>query len=830
MLKKKRAGLRENLRSCGFEDHFYREVFDRSCDAVYIADPSTGKIIDTNRAGEKLIGRTRKEIIGMHQTRLHPPGKVKLYTSMFRKHIKEHGSEFSAEVITKFGKLVPVSISASIVVLNGKKYILGNFRDLHDLKEMEDRLEHEKELFKRIVRQAPNLVVGFDKDFRVVIFNIFAQKVTGYTEKEVLGKRWPDIFITKKLRPTINKAWRSIIKTQMINHHLVNPILTKDGREILVSWNNTFLKENGSPQMVLSVGEDITEKKQAELELRKYKFIFDQSNQQLAIADLSGNIVEANLSWANNHGYKRSEILGKSLAIFHTREELPNVKRFNQELLKKGKHKGEILHKRKDGSVYPTIMDNFVLETEREKYLVGMATDITERKKVEESLRYSEEKYNALVNSTDTGYVIIDSTGRVIDANPEYIRLAGYKTLGEIKGRIVTEWTAKHDHRRNAEEVKKCFRKGSVRGLEIEYVDKSGRFTPIEINANVVKFGGTSVVVTLCRDITERKKAEEEIKKAKENVEKQVEERTKELKEAKDKFQILYASSRDAIMTLSPPNWKFTSGNPATLEMFRISNEKKFTSLGPGQLSPKYQPDGELSGVKAKKMINRAMKEGSNFFEWTHKTIDGKEFPATVLLSVMYEKEKKYLQATVRDVTKQKENEAEVAKQRHFFNSIVENIPNMIFVKDAEKLRFELFNKAGEDLLGRKREVFIGKNDYDFFPKKQADFFTNKDREVLRDKKLLDIPEEPLATAKGERILHTKKIPILDQEGKPTHLLGISEDITDRKLTERELLKSREELTKKVEELEKFTKIAVGRELKMIELKKKIDQLKKQPE
>lgn len=123
-----------------------------------------------------------------------------------------------------------------------------------------------------------------------------------------------------------------------------------------------------------------------------------------------------------------------------------------------------------------------------------------------------------------------------------------------------------------------------------------------------------------------------------------------------------------------------------------------------------------------------------------------------------------------------------------FLDSIIENIPDMIFVKDAAELRFVRFNRAGEDLLGFKKEDLMGKNDYDFFPKDQADFFTSRDRAVLDNKKLVDIPEEPIDTKfKGRRYLHTKKIPILDEAGKPLFLLGISEDITDRKKMEEDL-------------------------------------------
>ncbi len=148
-----------------------------------------------------------------------------------------------------------------------------------------------------------------------------------------------------------------------------------------------------------------------------------------------------------------------------------------------------------------------------------------------------------------------------------------------------------------------------------------------------------------------------------------------------------------------------------------------------------------------------------------------------------------------RDITERKRMEEALRESEEFLNTIIENIPNMIFVKDAEQLRFVRYNKAGETLLGYSRDELIGKSDYDFFPKHEADFFVAKDRDVLEHGVLLDIPEEHIHTKKlGERILHTKKIPISDKDGKPMYLLGISEDITEHKLVEKELQQYREHL------------------------------------
>jgi PAS domain S-box-containing protein len=123
----------------------------------------------------------------------------------------------------------------------------------------------------------------------------------------------------------------------------------------------------------------------------------------------------------------------------------------------------------------------------------------------------------------------------------------------------------------------------------------------------------------------------------------------------------------------------------------------------------------------------------------------------------------------------------ELRRSEAFLDSVIENIPDMVFVKDARTLQFVRLNRAGEALLGISRADYIGRTDHDFFPQDEADFFTEKDREVLARGAVLDIAEEPIQTPSGQRILHTKKLPVVDEDGRPIYLLGISEDITDRK-------------------------------------------------
>jgi len=155
-------------------------------------------------------------------------------------------------------------------------------------------------------------------------------------------------------------------------------------------------------------------------------------------------------------------------------------------------------------------------------------------------------------------------------------------------------------------------------------------------------------------------------------------------------------------------------------------------------------------------------------------------------------------------LAKKLERGEELQQTTQFLDAIVENIPDMVFVKDADKLSFVRFNRAGEELLGMSRADLIGKTDDDFFPKSEAAFFTQKDRETLANKQLVEIFEEPIQTRAGTRWLHTKKVPLVDANGTPRFLLGISQDITERKRADAALRSAKETVEHANKELEAF--------------------------
>ena len=134
--------------------------------------------------------------------------------------------------------------------------------------------------------------------------------------------------------------------------------------------------------------------------------------------------------------------------------------------------------------------------------------------------------------------------------------------------------------------------------------------------------------------------------------------------ESEEKYRQLFDSSRDALILASPPSWQFTQANLATLQLFGVSSMAEFAALGPLDVSPERQPDGRLSSEKTQEMRGRVLRDGSHFFEWKHRRLNGQPFTADVLLTRIDTKESQFILATVRDITERKQIEETLRKER----------------------------------------------------------------------------------------------------------------------------------------------------------------------
>lgn len=273
---------------------------------------------------------------------------------------------------------------------------------------------------------------------------------------------------------------------------------------------DTKKKTRESPQNISEprkTDEDINES------LEKFRLLFENSVDAIFVADAETKMLtDCNKSAEKLVGRSKAEILTMSADALHPKDKVKEtMEAFKRQAEGKIEYVGtEVLTK--GGERVPVEINSSPFVFEGKTYLLGIFRDVSERKKTEDALQKSLTLYRGLIETTDTGFVILDQEGKVLDANREYVRLSGHEDISQIRGRSVVEWTADYEKEKNAEAVGKCFREGQIRNLEIDYVDAQGKITPIEINATVIKVDGTPQILTLCRDITERKKAEDALR------------------------------------------------------------------------------------------------------------------------------------------------------------------------------------------------------------------------------------------------------------------------------------------------------------------------------
>ncbi|BBL60341.1 EAL domain-containing protein [Methylomonas koyamae] len=258
------------------------------------------------------------------------------------------------------------------------------------------------------------------------------------------------------------------------------------------------------------------------------------------------------------------------------------------------------------------------------------------------------------------------------------------------------------------------------------------------------------------------------------------------LNESQGRFRSLFEQMPDPAWLIRDEH--FVEANAAALRALGLSSKPELLHLHPVDISPEFQPDGEASARKAAKQFEIVRRSGIHRFNWTHKRLDGTLLPVEVTLTQIQWDGRPAMYSVWRDMGDSQRAAENLRRAKQLMESVIQNIPAVVFLKRADDLRFELFNRAGEELLGYRAEQVLGKTDADLFPPQQADLFADSDRQALAAAETLDIPESVVATAQGElRCLYVRKTALRDAAGNATHLLGIAIDITERKQAEEEM-------------------------------------------
>lgn len=518
------AALRES-------ESLFRTLVDCTPEGILIHDGSRWQF--ANEAGMRILGARRSEELVNRSIFEVVPETLQAATHERIRKVLDHGErlqqqEFRLKRLD--GGEVLVEGAWSPVDLGGRRCVLTSLRDVT----AQRGAELERDRFFRVSLDVL-CVAGLDGYFRRV--NPSFERVLGYTSDELVARQFIELVHPEDRGRTL-EALAELGKGMDVNG-FENRYICRDGSIRWLQWSSAAAAPGEN--IVYAAARDVTEQKIAEAALRssraQLRQVVDLVPHFIFAKDRDGRFILANKAVADAYGSTVENLTGRTDADFaKSPEEVERFRRDDMEVIDSGRSK-VIAQERITGAdgrvrLLQTIKIPYSEAQSTSQAVLGVATDITERALAMEALAESEKKYRTLIDITDTGFVIIDSAGQVLDANENYVRLTGRETIDSIRGHSVLEWTADYDLTRNNEEVRKCVETGVVRALEIDYRHPDGEITPVEINAAVVQTRDGPRVVALCRDITERRQSAEALLRAHAQLEDRVEARTSELRAA----------------------------------------------------------------------------------------------------------------------------------------------------------------------------------------------------------------------------------------------------------------------------------------------------------
>jgi len=500
----------------------FRVLFENAKDAILLADVENGLLIDVNQAGCELLGQPKEKIIGMHQSQIHPEEMADKYKELFREHI-EKGNTLSEDMVVQRtdGTQVPVDISASLVELDGRPTMQGIFRDITSRKQAEAAIRESEKKFSVAFRSSPHpMAISSRKDHRFIEVNDSFMIITGYTRDEVMGHSAEDlnIWVSYDDRDKIVNSMRETGRVDNQEYRL----RTKSGeiRTLLFSAESITIF---GKECMIAVTTDITERKKAEEDLKASQefnnSLLEQAPHQILVVNPDTSVRYANPKFEEVNGWTLDEIIGIKAPYPWWTDELNTEEAIEQykEAIQMDTGNVETIARKKNGEFYWLDLNWVGVKHDDElQYCLISSTDITERKKMDEALKESEEKFSKAFRSSPSAIVITTiKEGRFVDVNDGFIKLTGH-TREEVIGNTAENlniWANIKDRRKMLRTLK---RDGRIRNHEYNFRVKSGEIRTWLFFAELIDIGDEPCNISINMDITEQKRAEAALRESEE--------------------------------------------------------------------------------------------------------------------------------------------------------------------------------------------------------------------------------------------------------------------------------------------------------------------------
>lgn len=396
------------------------------------------------------------------------------------------------------------------------------------IKELEDKLKWKESFFNEILETTNVIVVHLDVNGNVVLVNKAVEKITGYTINDVIGKNWFQTLVPKEMYPKVWQIFEDFQAKGKIVEHFENPILTKNGKERIISWRNSVVKKDNEIIGTLSFGIDITES----------LFIINQFiDQQRSYKNLIDNLPGIIYKCRNDNAYSMESINDKCFDItgysadefisqkinfgdlILNEDKLSIQQQINEAIEKKKTFQLTYRIKTREGKIKWLWEQGIAIQDENKIYLEGYIVDITEKVKAEEQLEIQREFFRQLFENSPIGIVILDKNDKIIDVNEAFQKLF-YFNKDEVIGLSINQLIVPPHLKSEGANLSNKVLNDEIVITETKRMRKDGTLVDVLVIGYPILHKGERVgIFGMYKDISEQKKVYELLKQEKEKIE-----------------------------------------------------------------------------------------------------------------------------------------------------------------------------------------------------------------------------------------------------------------------------------------------------------------------
>ncbi|KKM06517.1 hypothetical protein LCGC14_1743180, partial [marine sediment metagenome] len=506
----------------------FRMLFENANDAIFLHDISDeyipGKFIKVNEKACQLYGYNRDEMLELTPYDLADPNHLEDLLEIPNKLLKKGNLTFEAIDRTKKGKSFRVEASSHIFRLNGKNMALTIVRDVTERKKAVEALKESEVRFRSTFEQAAVGIAHTAIDGTFLRVNQRLCDIVKFSREEMLNLTFQDITHPEDLEADLDFV-AQVLDDTIQTFSMEKRYICKDNSVVWVNLTGSLVRElSGEPKYFIAVIEDINEKKLAEQKLiiseEKYKtlskemeMILDHLPGPVFFKDAQNHFLRVNKFLAEAHNLSKEELRGKSLFELYSEQEAQAYWDDDLEVIKSGEPKLNIVESwyTKEGRKWVlTSKIPFVNEEGNITGIIGLSSDITDQKKMEDVIRISERKLKTLMEAVPIGISISNPEGIISDINSEALRLFGYASKEEMLQTPAKDfYYFEEDGRHFVELLEK---NGFVKDFEFLSQRVDGTTIWLSMNSASQIIGEELMYINSFQDITERKEKEDELR------------------------------------------------------------------------------------------------------------------------------------------------------------------------------------------------------------------------------------------------------------------------------------------------------------------------------